>query len=64
MMFHRQPHLPIDSELLPVSDVGEINVDLFVERMVEVCDELKDKASANITKAQQGPKEYYDSRGI
>ena len=38
------------SELPPVvSDVGEVDVDLFVERMVEVCDELKEKTSANIT---------------
>ena len=62
MMFHRQPHLPIDSELLSVSDVGEVDVDLFVERMVKLRNELKDAASANITKAQQDQKEYYDRR--
>ena len=60
MMFHRQPRLPVDSELLPVSDVGEVDIDLFVERMVKVRDELKDKASVNITKAQHDQKEYYD----
>ena len=41
MMFHRQPRLPIDSELLSVSDVGEVDVDLFVERMVKVHNELQ-----------------------
>ena len=46
----------------PVSNIGKVNVDLFVERMVKVHDELKDKASANITEAQTKQKEYYDSR--
>ena len=61
-IFHHLSHLPIDSELLPVANVGEVDVDVFIERMVEVRDELKDKASSNITKAQQSRKEYYDSR--
>ena len=39
----------IDSELLPVSDVGEVDVVLFVD--IEVHDELKDKASARAYRA-------------
>lgn len=62
MMFHRQPRLPIDSELLPISEVGEPDIDQFVEGMIKVRDELKDKGSANISKAQQDQKEYYDKR--
>ena len=62
MMFHRQPRLPIDSELLPMSEVEESDIDEFVERMVKVRDDLKDKGSANISKAQQDQKEYYDKR--
>ena len=62
MMFHRQPRLPVDSELLPMSDAGEPDFDLFIENMVKVRDELKDKGSANIAKAQRDQKEYYDKR--
>ena len=42
--------------------IGEVDVDLFVERMAKICNELKDAASANITKAHQDQKEYYDRR--
>ena len=62
MMFHRQPCLPIDSELLPIPEVGEPDVDQFVEGMIKVRDELKNKGSANISKAQQDQKEYYDKK--
>ena len=60
-MFHHQPRLPIDSELLPMSDAGEPDIDFFIENMVNVRDEFKDNGSANIIKAQQHQKEYYDT---
>ena len=62
MMFHRHPRLLIDSKLIPMSDTGEPDIDLFVKKMVKIDDELKDKGSANISKAQQDQREYYDKR--
>ena len=62
MMFHRHPRLLIDSKLIPTSDTGEPDIDLFVKKMVKIDDELNDKGSANISKAQQDQKEYYDKR--
>ena len=45
-----------------MSDAGEPDIDLFIENMVKVRDELKDKGSTNISKAQQDQKKYYDKR--
>ena len=45
-----------------MSDAGEPDFDLFIENMVKVRDELKDKVSANIAKAQRDQKEYYNKR--
>lgn len=62
MMFHRQPSLPIDSELLPSVEYDEPNVDDFIENMTHVRDGIRETASHNISKAQSEQKRYYDSR--
>ena len=63
MMFHRQPSLPIDSELLPLLDKsGEPDYEAFIEKTASVCEEIKEVASCNISKAQKNQKEYYDKR--
>ena len=62
MMYHRQPRLPIDVEFLPNQSLEDENVEEFLSTMLQIKDEIKDKASANITKAQSQQKEYYDRR--
>ena len=62
MMFHRQPSLPIDSELLQSLDCDEPDFDAFIEKMTCVTDEIKATASQNISKAQSEQKKYYDRR--
>lgn len=64
MMYHRQPRLPVDIELMPGVEEGieEQHVDTFVENMIEIRDNLRAKAGTNIAKAQTKQKEYYDSR--
>eukprot|EP00731_Ephydatia_muelleri_P020332 Em0013g59a len=61
-MYHRQPRLPIDVEFLPNHSLEDENVDYFLSTMLQIKDEIKDKASANITKAQSQQKEYFDRR--
>lgn len=62
MMFHRQPSLPVDSELLPSLECDETDSDTFIEKMTNVCEAIKETASRNISKAQSEQKKYYDSR--
>lgn len=63
MMFHRQPRLTIDVELMPSMEGSEEqDINIFMGKMVEVCDNLKGKAGANIVMAQVKQKEYYDRR--
>ena len=63
MMFHRQPRLPIDTELMAkVEGTEEQDVDIFMEKMIKARDDLKSKAGANIVKAPAKQKEYYDHR--
>ena len=62
MMFHRQPSLPIDSELLQSLDCDEPDFDAFIEKMTCVTDEIKATASQNISKAQSEQNKYYDRR--
>ena len=53
MMYHRQPRLPIDVEFLPNHSLEDENVEEFLSTMLQIKDEIKDKASANITKRQR-----------
>ena len=63
MMFHRQPRLPIDTEMMAkVEGTEEQDVDIFMEKMIKARDDLRSKAGANIVKAQAKQKEYYDHR--
>ena len=62
MMYHRQPRLPIDVEFLPNHSLEDENVEEFLSTVLQIKDEIKDKASANITKAQSQQKEYFDRR--
>ena len=62
MMFHQQPSLPIDSELLQSLDCDEPDFDAFIEKMTCVTDEIKASASQNISNAQSEQKIYYDRR--
>ena len=60
MMHHRQPRLPLDVEFLPNHNLEDDNVEEFLSTMLKIKDEIKDKASVNITKAQSKQKEYFD----
>ena len=61
-MYHREARLPIDVELLPSKDVPSSTWEDYVDAMVEVRDGVKPKVMANITKAQEYQKQYYDRR--
>ena len=45
VIVHRQPSLPIDSELLQILDCDEINFDAFIGKMTCITDEIKATAS-------------------
>ncbi len=63
-MYHREARLPIDAELVPSKDKDEdgLGLDDYVDAMTKVKDEVKPKAMANISKAQNYQKQYYDRR--
>ena len=63
MMFHRQPLLPIDSELVQsFQNDDEPDIEAFIDRMIDIRDKLKEVASRNISKSQSEQKKYYDSK--
>ena len=63
MIFHRQPSLPIDSELLQSFDCDKPVFDAFIGgKMTCVTDEIKATASQNISKAHSEQKKYYDRK--
>lgn len=62
MMFHRQPLLPIDSELLQKVQDGESDVEAFIDNMMLIREDVKEAASLTIAKSQSAQKKYYDSR--
>jgi hypothetical protein len=63
LMYHREARLPIDVELLPLKDeCSPTQLEDYVEAMMEVRDGMKPKVMANITKAQEYQKQYYDRR--
>lgn len=71
MMFHRQPLLLADIEMLSgseqesgTSDVEEVSPSTFIEKMSQIRDDLKEKACSNICKAQKSQKDYYDRRHL
>ena len=74
MMFHRQPLLLADIEMLSGSeqesgtskanDVEEVSPSTFIEKMSQIRDDLKEKACSNICKAQKSQKDYYDRRHL
>ena len=67
MMFHRRPCLPIDSELNQSSESAsdeESNYKMFMDRMLQVRDNIRIQACSNIEDAQQKQKEYYDRRHL
>ena len=57
---HHQPRLPLDVEFVPNHNLEDDNVEEFLSTMLKIKDEIKDKASVNITKAQSKQKEYFD----
>ena len=62
MMFHRQPLLPIDSELVQsFQNDDEPDIEAFIDRMIDIRDKIKEVASINISKSQSEQKKYYDS---
>lgn len=70
MMFHRHPRLPIDSELKQSEVDGGNQVleskkhEAFIDRMLQVKEEIRAQACKNIEEAQQMQKEYYDRRHL
>ena len=63
MMFHRQPLLPIDSELVQsFQNDDEPDIEAFIDRMIDIRDKIKEVASRNISKSQSEQKKYYDSK--
>ena len=53
---HCQPRLPLDVEFLPNHNLEDDNVEEFLSTMLKIKDEIKNKASVNITKAQRASK--------
>ena len=63
MMFHRQPLLTIDSELVQsFKNDDEPDIEAFIDRMIDIRDKIKEVASRNISKSQSEQKKYYDSK--
>ncbi len=64
MMFHRQPRLFVESELLGEDDVCKLETDpdAFIEKMLKRQSDVKSKAPGNIAKAQAKQKKDYDKR--
>ncbi len=54
MMFHRQPRLFVESELIGEDDVCKLETDpdAFIEKMLKRQSDVKSKAPGNIAKAQ------------
>jgi len=63
MLYHREPRLPIDTELMPDKKSGD-DPDIcdYATTMLSVCNSLKSEAMKNITNAQQYQKRYYDKK--
>ena len=63
MLYHREPRLPIDIEVMPDSaaDDGHGAIEEYISAMVEVRESLKPNAMENI-KSQAYQKKYYDKR--
>lgn len=64
MMFHRQPRLFVESELIGEDDVCKLETDpdAFIEKMLKRQSDVKSKAPGNIAKAQAKQKIDYDKR--
>ena len=64
MMFHRQPCLPVDAELIGEDDVCQLeaDADAFMEKMLKRQSDFKSNAAGNIAKAQAKQKQNYDKR--
>lgn len=67
MMFHRRPCLPIESELdqgLESACGEESDYKTFMDRMLQVRDDIRIQACNNIEDAQQKQREYFDQRHL
>ena len=64
MMFHRQPSLPIDFDMLEVHNASDVepDYDAFIEKMTSIRENVKETASRNIDRAQNEQKKHYDRR--
>ena len=61
-MYHWEARLPIDVELLPPNNEHGPTVEDYVDAMSKVQDGVKPKVMANISKAQEYQKQYYNQR--
>lgn len=61
-MYNREARLPIDVELLPSKDEHSSTWEDYIDAMVEIKNVVQPRVMANITKAQEYQKQYYDRR--
>lgn len=63
MLYHREPRLPIDIELMSDTNAGDdADMDDYIAAMLSVRNNLKPEAMKNIEKSQQDQKYYYDKK--
>ena len=63
MLYHREPLLPIDIELMLDHSSDDVEpIDDYIQAMLQVWDDLKPEAMRSIKRAQDYQKEYYDKR--
>ena len=60
MLYHQEPHLPVDIELIPDKKSGDdIDIDDYITAMLSVRNNLGPVAMKNIKRSQ---KDYYDKK--
>ena len=62
MLFHREPRLPIDAELIAQHPSESTDIDSNIETMLQIQRDVQVEAMGNITSAQKRQKKNYDKR--
>ena len=60
MLYHREPRLPIDTELMSIEDCSGDEIDVNIEAAMQIQKYLQVEAMVNIKASQKRQKEIYD----